>query len=203
MSSSLFAPVQSAFNTCSGYIESAYTAYKEYEDIAVRSITQATPSDYRPLVDKVCRALPEAIFAATLVSNKLKLLAYAYGTARIVWISLPVLKTLVEGKIDKDPMTQSINDSKARLQETLKLFSPAIFVVFSVHSAVCAAGIVTGRVAPLFTASLSALVARLGYNEMQSNQTPTGTESTPSSPAKSPAFRDNGTRNSVATTPTT
>lgn len=166
---SLFAPVQSAYDTFSAFVDNAYTNFKtEVEDTLVQSAKNYIPVAYQPLAERIGRAIPETIFMASMITGKLKICAYAYGAARFMWIMLPLGKAFVHGQLDKEPMTEALEGAKQRLTETVKRFSPAILLSCSVNT-VCSTILGFAALKPsLFAdAFVNGVIARLAYRDTQ------------------------------------
>jgi len=167
MPNSVLSPLQSAYNSFATTFDTAYAKYKTAEEKVVGSIKQAFPEKYRPLCERIGRAIPETLATAALVTGQLRPFAYIYGTIRFIWIALPVGKAFVDGKLDKETMAAALNQTKERLQETMTRFSPAILATFAINSvAHVALSVVRLRPGYLFEAALHAIIARLAMNDL-------------------------------------
>lgn len=167
------------------FYEQAKEQYLLLQDQAktyIESEHSLVPEHLRPLALKIVDALPETLFAASLISNVGTEIGAIFWSVRAFQVITPMVQSLIQGEVDKTKFEEAAATSWAVVEENVEKAKPAIVVTCSVAAVVHGVmGVVAMNFEYVVRASIFALAAHMAYQSIGGSTAQINSK-TPSSP---------------------
>lgn len=173
--SSLLASVPKAVRepvgNCAAFIQRNYgraqAAYGRLEDSVVAYSAERLPESMTPVAEKVIRAVPETLYCASMFTGVGRLVAIGIFATKTIQILSPLVAAAVQKGIDKETMSDALEETKGRFDNTLANLAPAMLTTGACGAATAAIfGVFRCNVTLVMQSVLFGALSYHGYQAM-------------------------------------